>query len=365
MKTFVTKPSLPPLKEYIPYLEDIWTSGILSNCGNHHQHLERELSEYLKVENLSLVSNGTLALMVALKALNIHNSEIITTPYSFVATANSIIWTNNTPVFVDIEQDSPNIDPLKIQEAITDKTSAILAVHCYGIPCNVEAIGKIATENKLKTIYDAAHCFAVEHNGKSILSYGDISILSFHATKVFNTFEGGAIVSSTAELKEKVNRLKNFGFENELIVNEAGINCKMNEVSAAFGRLQLKYIDQNIAQRKEINDYYTSQLSSLDGVTILKYSPKHNYSYFPIILNSHAKVSRNELYNELMIHEIFSRRYFSPLITDFKAFQQYNKNDTPNARNKADNVLCLPIYPELGIEIAETICNLIQLKLGQ
>ncbi|EGH24737.1 aminotransferase, partial [Pseudomonas amygdali pv. mori str. 301020] len=261
----VTRPLLPPLEEFIPYLEHIWESRQLTNGGPFHQQLEKELAEYLGVQHLSLFSNGTRALMTAIQALRI-KGEVITTPYSFVATAHSLLWNSLTPVFVDIDPGTYNLDPERIEEAITPATTAIMPVHCYGIPCDVDRIQQIADRYGLKVIYDAAHAFGVQHRGQSLLNHGDLSVLSFHATKVFNTFEGGAIISPDAKTKQRIDYLKNFGFADEVTVVAPGINGKMSEINAAFGLLQLKYIDEALLKRQRIDERYRDALATVPGL---------------------------------------------------------------------------------------------------
>ena len=361
MKINVTQPFLPPLNEFTPYLEQIWKNKWLTNNGPFHQQLEEELANYLGVEYISVFSNATLALLVALQALEI-KGEVITTPFSFVATAHSLLWNDIKPVFVDIDPVLGNLDASKIEEAITNETKAILPVHVYGNPCNHEAIEKVAKKFDLKLIYDAAHCFGVKKDGVSILNQGDLSILSFHATKVFNTFEGGAIVSHSKEMKQRIDDLKNFGFRNETTVIEAGINAKMNELQAAFGILQLKYIDENIAKRKVIADLYRSELKELTSLRMLfdLEGVRHNYSYFPIFIKKDAKVSRDFIYEELKKDEIFSRRYFYPLISDFEMYARFpssNEANLENAKTLSDGVICLPIYPDLEVSDVLIICS--------
>ena len=360
----VTQPHLPPLDEFTPYLEQIWKNKWLTNKGPFHQEFETALCEYLGVPYISVFANGTLALLTALQALDIQG-EVITTPYSFVATAHSLLWNNITPVFVDVDPIHGNLDPQKIESAITEKTSAILPVHVYGNPCNHAEIDRIAKKHNVKLIYDAAHCFGVKENGVSICNYGDLSILSFHATKVFNTFEGGAIVCHTKEMKEHIDDLKNFGFRGETTVIAAGINAKMNEVQAAFGLLQLKYIDEAIAKRKQIAELYTKELSNIPGIrlidsyqlsTINYQLPDncqlitHNYSYFPIFISKEYGKSRDQVYEELKANGIYARRYFYPLISDFPMYSSLPsacKENLPNAQRLANEILCLPIYPDL------------------
>ncbi len=349
----VTQPYLPPLQEFTPYLEQIWKNKWLTNNGPFHQQLEAALCDYLQVPYISVFANGTLALLTALQALDIQG-EVITTPYSFVATAHSLLWNNITPVFVDVELETGNMNPANIEAAITDKTSAILPVHVYGNPCNHSEIEKIAKKHTIKLIYDAAHCFGVTENGVSICNYGDLSILSFHATKVFNTFEGGAIICHSKEMKQHIDDLKNFGFRNETTVIAAGINAKMNEVQAAFGLLQLKYVDQAIAKRKAIAELYTKELSNISGIRlIINNSPLtiNNYSYFPVFINAELYgTSRDQLYEELKQHGINTRRYFYPLISDFPMYAHIpsaQADTLPIAQQLANEVLCLPIYADL------------------
>lgn len=361
---FVTQPKLPPLSEFIPYLEEIWDSKQLSNNGPMHQKLEQYLCEYLNVEYISLFNNGTNALITALQALNI-TGEVITTPYSFVATANSIVWNGLKPVFVDIDPDTLNLDPSKIEQAITPDTTAIMPVHCYGNPCNTSEIKKLADKYDLRVIYDAAHAFAVEDSEGSILRHGDLSILSFHATKVFNTFEGGAIVCNDQSTKEYIDKLKNFGFVNETTVELAGINGKMSEINAAFGLLQLNYIDEAISQRKVIDQFYRQHLKDVQGVGLIAQPDQvvNNFSYFPILINDDYPITRDELYMKLKNHNIFARRYFYPLISEFQMYCNLPSScpkNLPVASNTAKQVICLPIYADITIKEAEFIINLIR-----
>lgn len=361
-KIFVTQPSLPLLEEFIPYLEKIWDSKFLTNGGPMHQALEEALCKYLNVPYISLFNNGTNALLTALQCYGL-SGEVITTPYSFVATSHALVWNNLTPVFVDIDPLTLNIDPGKIEEAITDKTTAILAVHCYGNPCDTEKIAKIAKKYNLKVIYDAAHAFAVEDLNGSILNYGDLSILSFHATKVFNTFEGGAIISHDLETKQKIDQLKNFGITSDTEVSEIGSNGKMSEVNAAFGLLQLNYVDQFINSRKKIADIYMEQLKEIPGIScILDLNvQKHNYSYFPILINElqYGK-ERDWLYEELKKHGIYARRYFYPLINNFQAYKHYPTPLLKSAEKASERILCLPIYSDLGVYEVDKIISIIK-----
>ncbi|BBB68291.1 aminotransferase [Undibacterium sp. YM2] len=349
---YVTQPHLPPLEEFIPYLEQIWGNKILTNGGPFHQQLEAALCEYLGVEHLALFTNGTLALVTALQALRI-TGEVITTPYSFVATAHSLLWNGIKPVFADIDPHTLNLDPTKIEAAITPQTTAIMPVHCYGHPCDVEAIQSIADRYNLKIIYDAAHAFAVKDRGASIMRHGDLSVLSFHATKVFNTFEGGAIICPDAKTKNHIDHLKNFGFVDETTVTAPGINGKMSEFNAALGLLQLKHIDQALARRREIDALYRELLKDVPGLRCVQGGGNEvaNCAYFPILINEAYPVSRDALYESLRAQKIMVRRYFYPLISDFPMYRglpSAQKDNLPVARVAAQQVLCLPIYPELS-----------------
>lgn len=363
MKTpiYVTQPVLPELDEFIPYLEKIWKNKVLTNCGPLHQQLEQELCEYLGVPYISLFNNGTIALVTALQALDLAEGEVITTPYTFVATAHSIVWNKLTPVFVDIDVQTSNIDPKKVEQAITDKTVAILPVHCYGIPCDVDRLQKIAQQNNLKLIYDAAHAFGVRHKGKSLLNYGDLSVISFHATKVFNTFEGGAIVCHSAEMKQRIERLKNFGIVNETTIDDVSLNGKLSEVHAALGLLQLKSIDKTLQARKRIDSKYRELLEGIEGISCIKrlITEIDNYSYFPIVITSPYPNSRNELYNILKNKNIFARKYFYPIMSNLNIYKQYH-SDTPNAQLLSEQVLCLPMYPQLSFEECKYIVDIIK-----
>lgn len=358
---FVTQPSLPPLEDFVESLKDIWDSKWITNNGKFHKDFEQKIADYLGVKHISLFSNGTLALMTAIQALELEG-EVITTPYSFVATAHAIWWNKLTPVFVDVDPINGNLDPQKIEEAITNKTSAILPVHVYGNPCEHDQIKAIADKHNLKLIYDGAHAFGVEENEQSVLNFGDLSILSFHATKVFNTIEGGAIISHSLEMKQHIDRLKNFGFVNDVIVQEPGINAKMNELQAAYGILQLKDIDSNISKRKRISEQYRKQLSNVLGISYIaeKDKTKHNYSYFPIFIDEGKYgMSRDKLYEKLRKNNIFGRRYFYPLITEFAPYSDLVKHDLSNAQTLANQVICLPIYSELTEENVNRIIKII------
>ena len=362
-KTYVTQPFLPPLEEFVPYLESIWASKWLTNAGPFHQQLEAALAEYLGVEHIALFTNGTIALVTALQSLRIVG-EVITTPYSFVATAHSLLWNGIKPVFVDIDPITFNLDPSKIEAAITPQTTAIMPVHVYGNPCDVDRIQNIADTYGLKVIYDAAHAFGVNCHCGSVLKHGDLSVLSFHATKVFNTFEGGAIVCPDAKTKQRIDHLKNFGFADELTVVAPGINGKMNEVQAAFGLLQLKYVDSAISRRQKIDTHYRAALADARGIKVPRHpsSKRHNYSYFPILVEPDYLLSRDSLYDRLKTNAIFARRYFYPLISEFPMYRSMPsaaKSNLSVAHQVASQVICLPIYPDLSITEVDRIIELI------
>ncbi len=350
----VTSPLLPDLQEFNRYLQQIWDSKWITNNGSFHQELEKAIAEYLGVEYLSLFTNGTLPLITALQALGITKGEVITTPYSFVATSHSIWWNQLTPVFVDIEEDTCGMDPTKIEAAITENTVAIMPVHCYGKPCKTEQIDAIAKKHGLKVIYDAAHAFGVNVNGQSILNAGDISTLSFHATKVYNTIEGGALVCHSKEMKEQIDHLKNFGFEDEVTVVAPGINSKMDEVRSAYGLLNLKQVDAAIEARQKVANQYRDALREVKGIRFFDDMPgvRHNYSYFPIFIDeSKYGMSRDALYAKLKEQGIFGRRYFYPLITTFTPYRDYPSSkpeNLPVATKVAEQVLCLPMHHALS-----------------
>jgi dTDP-4-amino-4,6-dideoxygalactose transaminase len=352
---YVTQPSLPPLSEFIPYLEKIWESKILTNKGPFHEQLEEELCNYLGVKYISLFCNGTVALITALQALNI-SGEVITTPFSFVASTHALWWNNIQPVFVDIEPGNFTLDPARIEAAITPKTTAILPVHVYGNPCKVNDIQNIADTYGLKVIYDACHTFGVKINDVPILNFGDLSVMSFHATKVFNTFEGGAIICHDQAMKKRIDNLKNFGFAGETTVVAPGINAKMNEFQAALGILQLKTIDSVIERRKQITEIYRQELHGFDGICYLDdtINTRHCYSYFPILINEEILgKSRDEVYDELKKNDINGRRYFYPLISQFPTYrglQSSKPENLPIAEKVTKEVICLPIYPDLTFD---------------
>lgn len=361
---FVTQPYLPPLDEFYPYLQQIWDNKILTNNGPFHKQLEKELCNYLGVEHLCLFTNGTIALVTALQTLRI-TGEVITTPYSFVATAHSLLWNNITPVFVDIDPQTCNLDPAKIEEAITPRTTAIMPVHCYGNPCAVESIQNIADIYGLKVIYDAAHTFGVRYQGRSLLEHGDLSVLSFHATKVFNTFEGGAIVCPDAKTKQRVDYLKNFGFANEVTVVAPGINGKMSEVNAAFGLLQLKHVDDALANRRRVEAVYRRELAGVRGLRMLpeRMDVQGNSSYFPIFVEEDYPLTRDELYMKMKQAGVHGRRYFYPLISDmpmYRGLPSAARDNLSSAARIADQVICLPVFPGLDDEDAALVCETVR-----
>ena len=360
---FVTQPYLPPLEEFLPYLESIWASKTLTNGGPMHQRLEAELCEYLGVKHISLFANGTLALVTALQALRV-SGEVITTPFSFVAGTHSLLWNGIKPVFVDIDPVSLNLDPKKIETAITPQTTAIMPVHCYGNPCEIEAIRQIADDYNLKVIYDAAHAFGVTSRGQSILNHGDLSILSFHATKVFNTFEGGAIVSPDARTKQHIDHLKNFGFVNETTVVAAGINGKMSEINAAFGLLQLKHLGQAVARRRQIDQLYRSRLRGVTGIHCVEPTGQEtaNYSYFPILVQPEYPLTRDEIYESMKAYGIRGRRYFYPLISSFPMYRGLPSaaaENLPVATRLALQVICLPMFPAMTDDDVNRVVSVI------
>ena len=362
----VTSPLLPDLKELIPYLEDIWERQWLTNNGHYHHELEQALCDYLKVPYISLFTNGTLPLMAALQALRI-TGEVITTPYSFVATTHSLWWNGIKTVFVDVDPITGNLDPDKIEAAITPKTTAIMPVHVYGNPCDTERIQAIADKYGLKVIYDAAHAFGVEVKGESVLNAGDLSTLSFHATKVFNTIEGGALICQDKEMKQRIDYLKNFGFAGETTVVAPGINGKMDEVRSAYGLLNLKQVDKAISQRKQIAEAYREGLRDIKGIRVIEdLADVHsNYAYFPIFVDAEVYgMSRDELYFKMREEGVFARRYFYPLISEFSTYRglpSATKENLPVAHQLAEAVICLPMYHSLTLNDAKRIIDSIVL----
>lgn len=399
----VTSPLLPNLEEYNTLLQDIWNRKWITNNGHYHQELEAALAKYLGVEYISLFTNGTLPLITALQALGITEGEVITTPYSFVATSHSIWWNKLKPVFVDIDESTCGMDPAKIEAAITDKTVAIMPVHCYGCPCDVEAIDAIAKRHNLKVIYDAAHAFGVKYKGKSVLEWGDLSTLSFHATKVYNTIEGGAMVMHSAEMKYDIDNLKNFGFRGETNVVAPGINSKMDEMRAAYGLLNLRQVDAAIAARKHVAEQYVAALKEVKGIRLFPYEIEQvglydkketdeklgfeigeeesrrpndqgsvhvasrfgrwNFAYFPILITEDFGMTRDELYEHMKSQGVLGRRYFYPLITDFEPYKDYPSAapaNLPIARRLADQVICLPMHHALSEEDVKRVIECIK-----
>lgn len=347
---YVTSPSLPPFNRLKPQLKKIWDSGYLSNMGQYHQKLEKELGKYFGVPYLSLVNNGTSALVAALKSQKL-KGEVITTPFTFVATANAISWCNLKPIFVDIDPDTFNLDPRTIERQITRDTSAIVGVHCYGNPCKVEQIKTIAEKYNLKVVYDAAHAFGSKYKGQSVLLYGDASALSFHATKIFNTFEGGAVITKTMEDKQFVDSFRNFGMKSELSLQSIGLNLKMSEFNAALGLQQLNYINSYIIKRTKIAQQYCKILENCRGIILLRDSPLAtlNHAYFPVLISSNSRHSRDEICKMLQKKNIFARKYFYPLVSNIEQFREKETTayKLTNAEYIAENILCLPIYTGL------------------
>lgn len=363
-RIYVTRPELPSLAEFIPYLQEIWNSKILTNSGPFHEKFEQKLCDYLGVKHIALFANATIGLVTALQALRI-TGEVITTPYSFVATAHSLLWNGIKPVFVDIDPVTLNLDPNKIEAAITPQTTAIMPVHCYGHPCEVDRIRTIADTYGLKVIYDAAHAFGVHCHCGSLLNHGDLSVLSFHATKVFTTFEGGAIVCPDEKIKQRINYLKNFGFADEVTVVAPGINGKMSEFNAALGLLQLQGIDTALAKRRAIDERYRAALKGLAGIQCLKPAGEQrgNYAYFPVLVQPDFLVSRDEVYRKFREQDIFARRYFYPLISDFPMYRGLPSaahGNLPVAKRLAQQVLCLPIYPDLAQDQVDRVVDVLR-----
>lgn len=360
----VTSPLLPDLDEFNAMLKEIWASKWITNNGSFHKQLEKELAAYLKVPYISLFTNGTLPLITALQGLRI-TGEVITTPYSFVATTHSLWWNGIKPVFVDIDPATGNIDPDRIEAAITPKTTAIMPVHVYGKPCNTKRIKDIADTYGLKVIYDAAHAFGVEVDGESILNAGDMATLSFHATKVYNTVEGGALVMHDAETKKRIDYLKNFGFANEVTVVGPGINSKMDEVRSAYGLLNLRQVDAAIKARRQVAIKYREALRPVEGITFFDDMPgvKHNYSYFPIFVDAEKYgMTRDELYFKMKERNVLGRRYFYPLISEFSTYrglESARPENLPNAHRMAETVICLPMHHALSDDDIERVIGCI------
>ena len=360
----VTSPLMPSLEDLNVYLKDIWQRKWLTNNGHYHQELEKALCEYLGVPFISLFTNGTLPLITALQALRV-TGEVITTPFSFVATTHSLWWNGIKPVFVDIDPETCNLDPDKIEAAITPHTTAIMPVHVYGRPCDTERIQAVADKYGLKVIYDAAHAFGVKVNGESVLNAGDMSTLSFHATKVYSTIEGGALVMKDEQTKRRIDYLKNFGFAGETTVVAPGINSKMDEVRAAYGLLNLKQVDRAIAGRQHVAEMYRSALRGVRGIRVMEDVPgvRHNYAYFPVFVDAEQYgMSRDELYFKMKEHNVLGRRYFYPLISTFSTYrglESARPDNLPVATRIAEQVICLPMYYGLADEDVERIINLI------
>lgn len=360
----VTSPLLPNLDDFNEMLKQIWTSKWITNNGSFHKQLEKELAAYLKVPYISLFTNGTLPLITALQALRI-TGEVITTPYSFVATTHALWWNGIKPVFVDIDPATGNINPDKIEAAITPRTTAIMPVHVYGKPCDTKRIQEIADQYGLKVIYDAAHAFGVEVNGESILNAGDLSTLSFHATKVYNTVEGGAMVMHDEKMKKRIDYLKNFGFANETTVVGPGINSKMDEIRSAYGLLNLKQVNAAIEVRHQVAVKYREALRNVEGITFFDDMPgvKHNYSYFPIFVDAKKYgMTRDELYFKMKEQNVLGRRYFYPLISEFstyKGLESARPENLPEAHKMADSVICLPMHHVLNDEDIQRILDCI------
>ncbi|CAN0617738.1 dTDP-4-amino-4,6-dideoxy-D-glucose transaminase [Burkholderia multivorans] len=364
----VTQPYLPPLDEFLPYLQQIWESKIVTNGGSFHATLERTLSEYLGVEHISLFSNGTLALITALQAMKI-TGEVITTPFSFVATTHALHWNGIRPVFADIDPVTMNLDPVKIEAAITPQTTAILPVHVYGHPCDVDAIERIGDTYGLRVLYDAAHAFGVRRHGRSVLEFGDMSVLSFHGTKVFNTFEGGAIISRDAKTKRRIDNLKNFGFVDEVTVIGPGINGKMNEVQAAFGLLQLQHMNKIADARARVDERYRSALKNVPGLVLppIPENCTRNHSYFPLRITDAFPVTRDALYDALRARNVAARRYFYPLISEFPTYRglpSAGRSTLPVATEIAQQVICLPIYPALTAREQDRVIDIVLAEAG-
>jgi dTDP-4-amino-4,6-dideoxygalactose transaminase len=360
---FVTKPILAPLAEFLPYLEEIWESGVLTNDGPLVRRFGDALSAYLRVENLSVVSSGTSALILVCKAFNLVD-EVITTPYSFVATGHALLWNNITPVFVDIEPDTLNLNPDLVEKAIGPRTQAIMATQTYGAPYALRELEEIATANDLKLIFDSASSFGAAYQSRSALDYGDASVVSFHATKVLTTFEGGAVVSRSPQIIDTINNMKNFGIVDEITVPITGINAKMSEVHAALGLLQLEHFERNRDRRKELAAIYSQELRVVPGIRLVKTDSDHrsNYAFSPILVEDTFPLTRDQLYERLMSYGINSRRYFYPLLSNLSMYQNYpsaNPTNLPVATEISKRIICLPIYSDLPQETVKHICMII------
>lgn len=361
-KILVTESSMPTLEEYVDEIQDIWDSHWLTNMGVKHNRLEKELQDYLKVDNISLFTNGHMALELAIQAMNL-TGEVITTPFTFVSTTHAIVRNGLTPVFCDINPDDYTIDTTKIESLITDKTSAIIPVHVYGNVCNIEEIERIAKKYGLKVIYDAAHTFGVQYKGKGIGSFGDASMFSFHATKVFNTIEGGAVAFSDPDFGKQLYKLKNFGIKNEIVIDGVGANAKMNEFQAAMGLCNIKHVDSEIKKRKMVVERYYLHLSGIKGIKLnsIQENVLPNYAYFPVLFDEKILgVTRNEICDELKRNNIYSRKYFYPLTNTLECFHgKFDVNDTPNALYTSNRILTLPLYANLELSEVDRICEII------
>ena len=359
-KIFITQPFLPPLEEYTELLAQIWDTKKITNNGPLSRRFEKTLADYLNVKYISIVNNATLGLIIAQRAIGF-KGEIITTPFSFVATAHSIKWNGLNPVFVDTDEYAGNLNPEKVKEAITEKTGGILAVHNYGMPGHVVKLQKIADEYDLPLIYDAAPAIGVKYKGSSIFNFGDLSVMSFHGTKIFTTFEGGAIVSRHKEIKEKIDHIKNFAIISQDKVSGLGINGKMNEAEAAMGLIQLKYLDHIIGKRKIIYEYYCRKIKKIKGVSMIEIPSytNYNYSYAPIIFDN-GHLDRDRMYNQMQAKNIFCRKYWHPLITENDIYKSSVTNDLSNAKRLSESILCLPIYPALNQSKVERIIETLE-----
>lgn len=361
-KILVTQSSMPTLDEYVNEIRDMWESKWLTNNGIKHKELTEELKKYLNVKNVTLFNNGHMALYTAIKSLDL-KGEVITTPFTFASTTHAIVQNGLTPVFCDINKDDYTIDVNKIESLITDKTCAIVPVHVYGNICDVEKIEEIAKKYNLKIIYDAAHAFGVKYRNKSIFEYGDLSMCSFHATKVYNTIEGGVLIYRNNEYEKKLNQMKNFGIIDEDHVEYVGMNSKMNEFQAAMGLCNLRHIDDEIEKRKKIVERYRANLKEIKGIRLnnIQNNVLSNYAYFPIIIEDEYLLSRNELYDKLKENDIYARKYFYPLVNDYDCYKdKYDSNDTPIAKDISNRVMTLPLYADLSLNDVDRICNTIK-----
>lgn len=360
---YVSRPALPPLSDYVSLLENIWKSRIVTNNGPFVLEFEKKLAEYLDVPFVTVFTNGTLALSAALQTIP-KEGHVITTPFSFVATTHVITLNGSMPVFCDIEDNSYNLSAQKVEQAIDKNTVAVLPVHCYGFPCDVQQFAEIGRKHRLPVIYDAAHAFGVKNEGISLLGAGDLAIVSFHATKVFSTFEGGAVISFSKETRKKIEQVRNFGIQDEITILGVGGNGKMNEVQAALGMLQLRHIGDYITKRHTVYEYYLKKLSEIRGISIypVKSGIEYNYSYMPVLITEEFPITRNDLYDRLRSVSIYARRYFYPLLSNIPMYASLSSahvTHLPQANRVAEQVLCLPIYPDLNISDVKRICNII------